>query len=314
MGIRHASLGAVLVAALLPGTWSGTDRLANAAAGDYPMVVFSEPLGDGRVLTRFTNGVTVVATHGTRVVFETVPGSHREGGTAVGLIPPDYDEADAARAAREYRAWGRSLEKDEGALGYSRADAKAEAKANRRVTSRSSDMRPKAASHSSAGSDAGAGEVYDTGCAEIDSSVFWKGCYRRYRTADNDAKWWYTADESQGTGHGKGVWYLRTGRTDHRYRSAEVVQWEPTSDVPAGKCDQVSFSLGAYGVEMSRTTTVCPERISINVNDPGRFFAQWNGAVRADNPGVVAQDFARVRSGKGSGFEYWVYEYHTLYS
>ena len=92
------------------------------------------------------------------------------------------------------------------------------------------------------------------------------------------------------------------------------MQWEPSSDVPAGKCEQRSFSLGAYGVSMSRTTTVCPEKISINVNDAKRFFAQWNGAVRADNPGVVAQDFTRIPTGSGSGFEYWVYEYHTVYS
>jgi hypothetical protein len=165
-----------------------------------------------------------------------------------------------------------------------------------------------------AADDSKAGDIYDTGCAEIDSSVFWRGCFRRYRTDDKDPDAWYTADESQGTGHGKGGWYLRTGRTDHRYQRGQVVQWEPSNDVPAGKCHDVSFSLGAYGVSMSRTSTVCPEKISINVNNSKRFFAQWNGAVRADNPGVVAQDFTSIPNGAGSGFEYWVYEYHTVYS
>lgn len=312
MRTRHVRVWVALAAATVPAAWSGAVPVASAVSGAAPRVAFSENLGDGRILTRFTNGVTVVATQGTQVVFEAVPGSDREGGTAIGLIPPDYDEAGTARAAQAYRAAGRSSQKDQRALGYSQSQAKAEAKTNRE-TARSAGPQAKGVAQPTAGSGSEPGEVYDTGCAEVDSSVFWKGCYRRYRTADNDPKAWYTADESQGTGHGKGAWYLRTGRTDHRYSQAKVVQWEPTSDVPTGRCDQVTFSLGAYGVSMSRTTTVCPEKISINVNDSDRFFAQWNGAVRADNPGVVAQDFARVPAGKGSGFEYWVYEYHTVY-
>lgn len=313
MGIRHRGFWVALSAAVLSAGWSGAAPLAGAETGGHPTVALSESLGDGRILTRFTNGVTVVATQGTRVVFETVPSSGREGGLAVGLIPPDYDEAGAARAARAYRAAGRSPEKDERALGYSRADAKAEAKANRQAPK--SSKRTNRTSEPKGASTSRPGEIYDTGCAKVDGSVFWKGCYRRYYTADNDPNSWYAADESQASGHGKGWWYLRTGRTDHRYsRAAQVVQWEPANDVPAGRCEQRSFSLGAYGVSMSRTTSVCPERISINTNSDNRFFAQWNGAVRADNPGVVAQNFARVPAAKSSGFEYWVYEYHTVYA
>lgn len=270
-----------------------------------PQPIFSEELGDGRILARFTHGVTVVATAGTEILFDADPTTGEAGGLSVGLRPPDYNEGQASEAASRYRAAGRSPEKDLQALGYSQAQARSEAAAIR-AASEAGAFRPMAASSP--------GDVYDTGCAEIDSSVFWRGCFRRYRTDDKDPGAWYTADESQGTGHGKGGWYLRTGRTDHRYKRGEVVQWEPSSDVPAGNCRQMSFSLGAYGVSMSRTTTVCPEKISINVNNSKRFFAQWNGAVRADNPGVVAQDFTRVPDGSGAGFEYWVYEYHTVYS
>jgi hypothetical protein len=269
--------------------------------------IFSEDLGDGRVLARFTQGVTVVATAGTEILFEMTPLSDQAGGVSVGLRPPDYTDGQVPEAAARYRAAGRSPEKDLQALGYSQAQARSEAAAAR-AASGAARFRPMAAS------DSKAGDVYDTGCAEIDSSVFWRGCFRRYRTDDSDPNAWYTADESQGTGHGKGGWYLRTGRTDHRYRRGQVVQWEPSNDVPAGNCREVGFSLGAFGVSMSRTTTVCPEKISINVNDRKRFYAQWNGAVRADNPGVVAQDFTQVPTGSGSGFEYWVYEYHSVYS
>jgi hypothetical protein len=272
-----------------------------------PQPIFGEDLGDGRILARFTHGVTVVATAGTEILFETAPLSDEAGGLSVGLRPPDYTEAQVAAAASRYRASGRSPDKDHQALGYSRQQAKSEAVAAR-AASEAGRFRGMAAD------DSKAGDIYDTGCAEIDSSVFWRGCFRRYRTDDRDPDAWYTADESQGTGHGKGAWYLRTGRTDHRYRRGQVVQWEPSNDVPAGKCHDVSFSLGAYGVSMSRTSTVCPEKISINVNNSKRFFAQWNGAVRADNPGVVAQDFTSVPNGAGAGFEYWVYEYHTVYS
>ena len=302
------------MAALVTTAWIGPIAAPDAEAAPTPQlspqVVFSEDLGDGRVLTRFTHGVTVVATKGTRIVFETTPPSHSEGGLGIGLIPPDYDEMGASHAAQQYRASGRSPEKDERALEYSQNQAKWEAKANQ--PSHTADGTGSVETTAAPASQPG--EVYDSGCAKIDSSVFWRGCYRRYWTEDNDASSWYAADESQGTGHGKGGWYLRTGRTDHRYKQGEVVQWEPSNDVPKGNCEQVGFSLGAYGVSMSRTTTVCPEKISVSVNDSKRFYAQWNGAVRGDNPGVVAQNFTKVPNGKDSGFEYWVYEYHSVYS
>lgn len=304
-----AALGGVVAAAGI-GPISSTRAQANLVPQLTPQAIFSEDLGDGSVLTRFTHGVTVVATQGTQVLFETTPVSDTEGGLAVGLRPPDYDEAGTARAAEQYRTADRSPEKDEQALEYSQSQAKSEA-ANREA-SRTAANRGTFQAAAAAGSQPG--EKYDSGCAKVDGSVFWKGCYRRYRTEDNDPDSWYTAEESQATGHGKGGWYLRTGRTDHRYKQGEVVQFEPGSDVPKGNCEQVGFSLGGYGVSMSRTTTICPEKISINVNDPNRFFAQWNGAVRADNPGVVAQDFTKVPNGKDSGFEYWVDEYHTVYS
>lgn len=268
-----------------------------------PEPIFSEDLGDGRVLARFTEGVTVVATAGSQILFETVPLSEGTGGLSVGIRPPDYNDSQVGTATARYRAAGRSPEKDVQALGLSQSQAKAQAVEARARTIHGMDA-----------NDGKAGDIYDTGCAQIDKSVFWRGCFRRYRSQDNDPQAWYTADESQGTGHGKGGWYLRTGRTDHRYGQAEVVQWAPSTDVPTGKCHEMSFSLGAYGVSMSRTTTVCPQKISINVNDAKRFFAQWNGAVRADNPGVIAQDFTRVPNGLGSGFEYWVHEFHSVYS
>jgi len=304
---RHALLTAILAGTAGLAPVSPLEGRQAHAAALTPQQIFSEDLGDGRVLARFTQGVTVVATAGTEVLFEITPLSDQTGGISVGLRPPDYTETQVREAAARYRTAGRSPEKDLQALGYSQAQARSEAAATR-AASEAGKFRPMAAS------DSKAGDVYDTGCAEIDNSVFWRGCFRRYRTDDSDPNAWYTADESQGTGHGKGGWYLRTGRTDHRYRRGEVVQFEPSNDVPAGKCREVGFSLGAFGVSMSRTTTVCPEKISINVNDPKRFFAQWNGAVRADNPGVVAQDFTRVPTGSGSGFEYWVYEYHAVYS
>jgi hypothetical protein len=272
-----------------------------------PQLIFSEDLGDGRVLARFTEGVTVVASAGSEILFDSTQLSDAAGGLSVGIRPPDYNDGQLGDAAARYRAAGRSPERDVQALGYSQGQAKAQAVAARSGSTAGT-------FHGMAANEGKAGDIYDTGCAEIDSSVFWRGCFRRYRSEDNDPGAWYTADESQGTGHGKGGWYLRTGRTDHRYRRGEVVQWQPSNDVPTGKCHEVGFSLGAYGVSMQRSTTVCPEKISISVNDPKRFFAQWNGAVRADNPGVVAQDFTRVPTGDGSGFEYWVYEYHTVYS
>jgi hypothetical protein len=303
---RYGLLTTVLsIAAVISPAVTLVRQQADAAALT-PQPVFSEDLGDGRVLTRFTGGVTVVAAAGTEILFETTPLSDATGGLAVGLRPPDYNDRQVAEAASRYRASGRSPEKDVEALGFSHVQARSQAQTAK--AARAESFRATAAG------DSRPGDIYDSGCAEIDSSVFWRGCYRRYRTDDNDANAWYTADESQGTGHGKGAWYLRTGRTDHRYGTGQVVQWQPTSDVPAGSCRQQTFSVGAHGVSMSRTTTVCPQKISINVNDSKRFFAQWNGAVRADNPGVIAEDFTRVPTGRGAGFEYWVYEYHTVYS
>ena len=214
---------AVTVALGLPAS-GGQEALALPVV---PQLIFSEDLGDGRILTRFTGGVTVVASAGSEVLFETIPLSDVAGGLSVGIRPPDYNDSQVGEAAARYRAAGRSPEKDVQALGYSQGQAKAQAAAARSGWEAGT-IRPLEAGGGKPG------EIYDTGCAEIDKSVFWRGCFRRYHTEDKDPRSWYTADESQGTGHGKGAWYLRTGRTDHRYKRAEVVQWQPANDVTAG--------------------------------------------------------------------------------
>jgi hypothetical protein len=80
-----------------------------------------------------------------------------------------------------------------------------------------------------------------------------------------------------------------------------------------GNCHQAGFGISAYGVTVETSTTVCPDSITININDPNRFFAQWNGTVRASNPGVVVHTVARVPNGRRSGFRYKIHEFHSVY-
>lgn len=145
--------------------------------------------------------------------------------------------------------------------------------------------------------------------------MFWSGAFTRYYAADEDPNAYYVVDGSQATGHGKGAWYLKTGRSEHRYGDGvEVVQHDPQSDIKdLGNCHNVDFGIEAHGVKVSTSTTVCPDSISININDPNRFFAQWNGAVRADNPGVVVHTAARVPNGRKSGFRYKIHEFHSVW-
>lgn len=115
-------------AGLVPGSFSGASARADTLT---PQPLFTEELGDGRVLARFTQGVTVVATAGTEILFATDPTTGEAGGISVGLRPPDYTDAQVAEAAARYRASRRSPDKDEQALGYSQQQARSAAVAAR---------------------------------------------------------------------------------------------------------------------------------------------------------------------------------------
>ncbi|MGH8974140.1 MAG: hypothetical protein ACRD0C_13175 [Acidimicrobiia bacterium] len=199
-----------------------------------------EKLGDGRILTRFAGGLSVVAGEHTRILFEERREDDSEGEIGIIIEPPELDREEMRQAAALYQAAGRSFEADLQAVRFPAEEAQAHGASTR------------------------------------------------------DA--------------------AKTGRSEHRYGDdVQVVQYDPQSDIrDLGHCRDYSFGISAYGVTAGVTTTVCPDSISINRNEPNRFFAQWNGAVRADNPGVVVHTVARVPNGGKSRFRYKIYEYHSI--
>jgi hypothetical protein len=278
------------------------DRQSFGIGDIVPDVI--EKLGDGRILTRYAGGLSVVASEHTKILFEERREDDKEGEIGIIIEPPELDIEGIHQAAALYRAAGRSPEADQRAVRFSTEEAQAHASM---APPYQQGIRPFAMGPP--------GTVYDSGRIEIDSSVFWAGAFTRYYAADEDANAYYLVDGSQATGHGKGVWYLRTGRSEHRYREGvEIVKYDPESDIKnLGNCHEVGFGISAYGVTVDTSTTVCPDSISININDPNRFFAQWNGSARADNPGVVVHTVARVPNGHRNGFRYKIHEFHSVY-
>lgn len=259
-------------------------------------VVSVSRLGGGRELQLFANGASVVASEGTKVRFWSSGVEENE--VILSMTPPDID--DPAAAAQEYRAAGRSVAQDAQALGISPADAAQigirydeEEAANDSTSARSTGRQA-------------LGSIFASGCATVDNSyVYWHGCFTR-TSGDSDSTYNYIGDQSQATGYAKNIHRLTRGRAKHEYNGANalIVRWQPIIDIPEGSCQQVTFGVSGYGLSLSDTFTLCPDKLHPSISD-SVFESSWEGHSHGTK-GVAAETLVRVKRGTSSGFTFHV--------
>lgn len=281
---------------------------------DNPQVLSSATLAEGVTFRKFDR-VAVSGDARDQVVIinsEAEDGSH--GSTEAGLTPfvdPATDqEVEAAAAA--YAAAGRSPQQDALALGL---DAEQAARvgityAPETVAALKAGASPQqlAADTPPALQQSQGGRVYASGCAEIRNRAYWYGCYARTSVRENDPSYRYSAEESQGAGHGDFWWAITQGRTDHRYSAnGQLFRWRPLTTMPGSNCNnaQIGMTVGNPVTSISLTFPVCNDRVAINVS-PHRFFSQWEGHMHGPWVGSAAISSAKVRNGRTTGFQFWV--------
>lgn len=165
-------------------------------------------------------------------------------------------------------------------------------------------------------------EISWSGCAAIDGSVYWRGCGIQWIGSDRDPSAWYQGYQMKGTGHGKGPWYLKTGRLaeTHKYGADpsgtnlhqvdSVIDWSPSGDMtpaPGSVCSTGTIGISSFFV-ISASVPVCRTKITMKDAPAGHLQSQWNGAVRATNVGD-----AQVITNKTPGENSWAYFYMDLY-
>lgn len=86
-----------------------------------------EKLGDGRILTRFAGGLSVVASEHTQILFEERREDDQEGEIGIIIQPPELTLEEIRQAATLYQAAARSPEADGRAIRFSAEEAQAHA-------------------------------------------------------------------------------------------------------------------------------------------------------------------------------------------
>jgi hypothetical protein len=296
-------LAAIGWASASPASPAAGVHSAPASVGGQPALVSSAILSDGAEQEVFSNGTTFVGTPGTTVTFTGLGDGTAAGGYSVSVTPPDpRTAAGAAAMARAYAARGRSPAQDARDLGL--APTSADVAATKKA---------RAVDASVAAAGCTAGQISDSGTLSInDAHITERGAFRRYTTCDADPNNHYTYEESQLSGQGKDPCLLGCSvynmGTEHYYLHGSIIKWAPGGNMTTGSsCSTQTVGLSAYGVSVSDSVPVCPDRIRPSVPTKD-FKVQWEGCTsNGSTKAADALSSDKVANGVSAGFTYVLY-------
>lgn len=273
----HRKLVATAVAALaIPILAVGTVHAApTASGGDWePTLVSSEPLYDGSaVRLRYTDGITIVASTGAKVIFKgsgvpiTAPDGRHTYDRSVRIIDPHVINRTSSAELDAYRAAGRSVYTDALAAGYSPAEARRQAQPQGAVALEEPPVQSSGCLYSE-----------DT---DPDPDYEWSGCYKLYAQTESDSSAWYAA--GSGTAHGWGTSILDHKDLTKGYSQitwsgdgAEIIEASPSANV-AGSTNCGSYTIAlAYIIELSYSAPLCSDGWDVTWNQ-ALHKVEWHG-------------------------------------
>lgn len=271
-----------------------TTDLPTAAAPKWdPALLSSESLYNGTaVRLRYTDGITIVASTGAKVIFKesgtTVAADGRHvHKRAVELVDPHIfrrSSSTIATATAAYKAAGRSVYNDALAAGFSAAQARQQSTAD----AVPADEPP----------------IFASGCihsedTQPDPDFSWDGCYKWYDAyaESADGTTWYVA--GSGTAHGWGTGVFGGGKElDKGYSQikwigtgAEIVDASPDANRSGNSnCGNFTIGLDAY-ITLAYSTPLCDDGWNVT----------WNGAVhKVEWHGASAGGDSDSRSASGA--------------
>ncbi len=304
--MRSRTLFGVLAGVLAVGgsVVFGIGATSQGGGATGPKLMSSMMLPDGAEQDVWSDGTITVGTPGYGVAF-----TASKQGYQVAMTPPDPGtSAGTVAMARTYKAEGRSPAQDARDLG--RAPTRQELAASKKARL-SGDVIAAACT---------AGNIFDSGNLTInDSHAYLYGAYRRYTTCDSDPNNHYTYEESQLSGYGKNPCDLiscsmDTMRTQHSYGNGSLIKWAPGGDMtPSGSsCQTQTTGLSAYGVSVSESVSVCPDKIH-PLPSTRSFYAQWQGCTHnGSTKAAAANSSQKLANTVSANFSYVIY-YHWSY-
>ncbi|RQX19117.1 hypothetical protein DDE19_05370 [Micromonospora ureilytica] len=291
----HRTL-ATVTAALLVGPMLMAVAAQAAPAGEEkawsPALLSTEPLYSGSaVRLRYTEGITVVASAGAKVIFTgsmsptTTQDGRRVYDREVQIVDPQGVGQSSAEAAA-YSAAGRSVYADALAAGFSPAEARQEAQPQGVALL---DEPPIAAS----------GCVYSE-TNTPDPEFEWSGCYKLYNVDDADASAWYGA--GSGTAHGWGTGVLGGGKelskgfTEITWSGsgAEIIEASPSANQNGINCGQFTVGLSQV-VELSYQVPLCNDGWNVTWNQTVHKVEWHGGSAGGSNDSRSASGASTVR-------------------
>ena len=179
--------------------------------------------------------------------------------------------------AAAYAAAGKSVVQDAMAVGYTQAEAEALVGGVHPAYS--------------------PGDIISSPCASVtgDGGDAWgRACDVQKMMQDNGGGNWYVGDQVTGSGNDTNGRNSLSGlAADVNYGSGNsIIQWQPNSTVSTGSCTTRGYSLSYNYVNVSTSSTVCPDRMDPDGPSNTRFGGHWSGCDRwgADTEGVNSVD------------------------
>jgi len=156
---------------------------------------------------------------------------------------------------------------------------------------------------------AACGSLTSSGALSINDQIIHEyGAFRRYKTCDSDPNYHYTYEESQLSGQGKHNIKIVNMGTEHYYLHGSIIKWAPGGNMTTGSsCSSQTVGLTAFGVSVSETIPVCPDRIRPSVPTKD-FKVQWEGCTNDGSTKAAANNSSdKVPNGVSAGFTYVLY-------
>ncbi|MEA3076441.1 MAG: hypothetical protein QOF60_1349 [Actinomycetota bacterium] len=145
-------------------------------------------------------------------------------------------------------------------------------------------VEPQRSSAAAAGDPNPDGDYFENGCAYDqldDNGVSARGCYRRYwGYEDEDDKYagatsWAYAGIDENPGQST---VLTIVTTAHTYSNATMRQYDPLGTISQGSCSTIGLGISAYGVNVSQSQPVCPEKLQPTIYEDGTVYGvDWRG-------------------------------------
>ncbi|HEX7165883.1 MAG TPA: hypothetical protein VF230_02770, partial [Acidimicrobiales bacterium] len=134
---------------------------------------------------------------------------------------------------------------------------------------------------------------FDEGCPGEQTSngeVQLYGCYKRkWGVTENGQKHAGAESFAAATNVAHG-WRLRIVTVAHSYGAAQMKEFNPLQGFDQRSCGSRSISLSKYGVSLSQSQSLCPERYTVALLGQGRVYGvDWRGTHTAVNDARATQ-------------------------